>query len=367
MKKNHFQLLFQNQPTPNPFREGNEELPTSVFRLPTFLFFSLPSTLYALRSFLPTSNFRLPSLICLILTFFSIPDLSAQRSFIIHDNLKRTFSVHLPTSFNKTERLPLLIALHGRGGNGKSMVLVTRKGFDKLADQERFIVVYPDGLGQSWNDGRMDAETDDRAHIENIDDVGFISVLIDLMITDYNLDPKRVYITGISNGAMLSYRLACELSGKITAIAPVDGSIPDMLVKGCSPTEPVSVLAINNVNDPMVPYEGGQIFNHFHRKKLGEVLSVNESIGFWMSHNNCINNAIISDLPDNDPTDGTRVKRTQFINGNKGTEVILYSVYGGGHTWPGGLQYLPVRVIGRTSKDFDANTVIWEFFKRHSK
>ncbi len=116
------------------------------------------------------------------------------------------------------------------------MILLTRKGFNKLADKDGFIMVYPDGIELNWNDGRMDEEANDRAHRENIDDVGFISALIDSMIKDYNINPKQVYVTGISNGAIMSYRLACELSHKITAIAPVDGNIPVMLYPDCLPS-----------------------------------------------------------------------------------------------------------------------------------
>ena len=152
-----------------------------------------------------------------------------RRASFIHDNLKRTFNIHIPSFYNKSVQVPLVIALHGRGGNGWSMILLTRKGFNKLADKDGFIMVYPDGIELNWNDGRMDEEANDRAHRENIDDVGFISALIDTMIKDYNINPKRVYVTGISNGAIMSYRLACELSHKITAIAPVDGNIPVML------------------------------------------------------------------------------------------------------------------------------------------
>ncbi len=298
---------------------------------------------------------------------FPSPAGNEQRASLRHDDLERTFHIHLPTSYNKKEQLPLVIALHGRGGNGESMILVTRKGFDRLADTDRFIVVYPDGIELNWNDGRMDEEANDRAHSENIDDVGFISALIDLMITDYNIDPNRVYVTGISNGAIMSYRLACELSNKITAIAPVDGNIPHLLVSGCLPSKPVSLLAINNVNDPLVPFEGGEIYGHFHRVKLGKVLSVNESIGFWVNHNKCSTTPVVTEEPDRDPKDGTRVTRKEYINQNDGTEVILYTVDGGGHTWPGGFQYLPAWVIGKTSRDIDANEVIWTFFKKHSR
>lgn len=298
-----------------------------------------------------------------------LPKLSGsdQRASLIHDNLKRTFNIHIPQSFDKSTQIPLVIVLHGRGGNGESMILVTLKGFNKLADKDGFIVVYPDGIELNWNDGRMDEEANDRAHRENIDDVGFISALIDLMIKDYNIDQKRVYVTGISNGAIMSYRLACELSQKITAIAPVDGNIPYLLVHECSPSEPVSVLAINNINDPLVPFYGGEIQSSIKKVKLGKVLSASESIGFWVKWDDCSITPVETEEPDRDPKDGTRVKSTHYINGNDGTEVILYAVAGGGHTWPGGFQYMPKWIIGKTSRDIDANEVIWAFFRRHSR
>ncbi|MEI6050002.1 MAG: PHB depolymerase family esterase [Bacteroidota bacterium] len=298
---------------------------------------------------------------------FPTPAGSDHRESFIYDSLERTFHIHIPSSYDKTVQLPLVIALHGRGGNGESMILVTRKGFDKLSNKEGFIVVYPDGIELNWNDGRMDEEANDRAHRENIDDVGFISALIDSMINNYNIDPKRVYITGISNGAIMSYRLACELSYKITAIAPVDGNIPLLLLPECSPTNPVSVLAINNVNDPLVPFDGGEISGHFHRVKLGKVLSVNESINFWVNRNKCSISPLVTEEPDRAPNDGTRVLRKEYNNGINGTHVVLYSIDGGGHTWPGGFQYLPVWVIGKTSRDINASEVIWSFFKTHSR
>jgi polyhydroxybutyrate depolymerase len=303
----------------------------------------------------------------LSLVSFSAPSGKDEKSSLLHDNLERTFHIHFPQSYIKSSRLPLVIALHGRGGEGESMIIVTRRGFNQLADRDGFIVVYPDGIEKNWNDGRMDEEADDRAHKENIDDVGFISGLIDKMIKDYNVNPKRVYVTGISNGAIMSYRLACELSSKITAIAPVDGNIPYLLLHDCSPSRAVSVLAINNVDDPLVPFEGGEIWGHFHKVKLGRVLSVNESISFWINKDKCNTIPFIEQEPDRDPSDGTRVLRKEFTKGIDKTEVILYKIDGGGHTWPGGLQYLPAWLIGKTSRDINANEVIWNFFKSHSR
>lgn len=290
-----------------------------------------------------------------------------KRLSIMHDGIERTFHIHLPAMIDENKQLPVVFALHGRGGNGESMILVTRRGFARLADNDKFIIVYPDGIEMNWNDGRMDEEVKDIAHSENIDDVGYISTLIDLMIKNYKADPGRIYVTGISNGAIMAYRLACELAGKITAIAPVDGSIPYMLLKECSPSRPVSVLAINNINDPLVPYEGGEAYTHFHMTKLGQLLSVQESVGFWAKQNKCTEKPVVAKEPDRDPRDGTRVTRKEYGEGVEGTEVVLYSVDGGGHTWPGGFQYMPVWLIGKTSRDIDACEVIWSFFKKHSR
>jgi len=298
---------------------------------------------------------------------FGAPALYAQRTSFIHDGLKRNFKIYVPPDYEKSLQLPLVIALHGRGGNGESMILLTRKGFNKLADRDGFIVVYPDGIDLNWNDGRTDQEANDRAHRENIDDVGFISALIDTMISDYNIDPKRVYVTGMSNGAIMSYRLACELTLKITAIAPVDGNIPLMLLPECAPSGYISVMAINNTQDPLLPYDGGDIYGSLRITYLGKVVSVDESILFWVDWNKCSVNPVIIEEPDRDPNDGTKATSSHYLNGMDGTEVILFSIEGGGHTWPGGFQYLPVWIVGRTCRDFDACEVIWSFFKKHSR
>jgi len=125
--------------------------------------------------------------------------------------------------------LPLVIVLHGGGGTGEDQVKLTEGGLNTLADKEGFIVVYPDGFDKHWNDGRSGEETGYRTQEENIDDVGFISSLISYFIKELNIDPKRVYVTGMSNGAMMSYRLACELTEKIAAVAPVAGNMPQNL------------------------------------------------------------------------------------------------------------------------------------------
>ena len=263
--------------------------------------------------------------------------------------------------------MPLLIVLHGGGGTGRNMVKLTLGGFDEISEKKGFVVVYPDGIEKHWNDGRKSEETGYRAHKDNIDDVGFISSLIDNLINKMNIDPKRVYVTGMSNGAIMTYRLACELSGKIAAAAPVAGNIPQNILKHCVPSKPVSILAINSTNDPLVPFSGGDVTGPYGMKKLGKVISAEESVKFWADENNCSKAPIITPVPDNDPHDGTRIKKEEYANGRNNSEVVLYVIEGGGHTWPDGYQYLGKKIIGKTSHDINATEVIWQFFEKHSR
>jgi len=284
---------------------------------------------------------------------------------IMFGGSERTYLTHIPPSYGRIKLIPLVIALHGGGGTGKHMIRLTRGGFNRLADEENFLVVYPDGIKKHWNDGRRGEETGYRTHQKNIDDVGFISALIDHLIKEFNIDPNRVYVTGMSNGAIMSYRLACELTDKITAIAPVAGNMPQNLFPNCSPAKSISMLVINNVNDPLMPCEGGDITGPFGVRKLGKVLSASDTVKFWVNSNKCFSSPVVTEEPDRDTQDGTKVRKEAYSGGTDGTEVILYTIEGGGHTWPGGYQYLSERIIGKTSKDINANKIIWNFFKKH--
>jgi len=317
-------------------------------------------------------NKRLKGLFCLFLVIvvllFSgciddIPnDPNTYIRSITHDGLERTYRIHIPPSFNKTIQMPLVLALHGGMGTAEDMEeQLTLSGFNNLSDKEGFIVVYPDGIEKHWNDGRKNVSY--RTHQEKIDDVGFISALIDNITEEFNIDPGRVYVTGMSNGAMMSYRLACEIPEKIAAIAPVTGAIPEDIVPQCSPSKPVSVLAISGTDDPLVPWEGGDITSLFLHKPLGKVLSVPDSVNYWVIHNNCPPIPNITWLPDLDPGDDTRVRREIYGESDERTKVILYAIEGGGHTWPDGLQYLSESRIGKTCHDINANEIIWEFFR----
>jgi polyhydroxybutyrate depolymerase len=284
---------------------------------------------------------------------------------ITFGGVERSFRIHLPSGSLPSAPTPLVIALHGGGGTAANMIGLTLGGFDRLADSEQFIVVYPEGIDKQWNDGRTGSGH--RTERENTDDVGFIGALIDTLIATTYADPRRVYVTGMSNGAIMSYRLACELSRKIAAVAPVDGAIAEQTAHRCAPVKPVSVLAINNVDDRLVHWDGGDVTGPFGKRKLGRVLSVRTSVALWVEHDHCSPAPVVSSLPDVDPADGTRVRTEAFSGGEEGTEVVLYAVEGGGHTWPGGKPYLPEWLIGKTCRDLDACRAIWEFFKQHER
>ena len=286
----------------------------------------------------------------------------AQKSEMTWDGLKRTYVLYRPANLDPKVRHPLLLCLHGGTGTGAGMQKLTFDRFNELADRDGWLVAYPDGIGKNWNDGR---KIDDEAHGKNLDDVGFLSSLIDLCVQKEGADPKRVYVTGISNGAMMTCRLACELSDKIAAGAPVAGSMPANLPATCSPKHPVSMLFINGDKDPLVPFEGGYV--HFFRRKRGEVIAPSQAAADWAALDGCKDAPVTTSLPVKDPQDPTRVDRIAYPLSPNGSEVFQFVIHGGGHTWPGGWRYAGEWAVGKVSRQLDACDLIWDFFKRHSR
>lgn len=274
----------------------------------------------------------------------------------------RSYRIYAPKNLEKTRKYPLFVILHGGGGTGKGMPRLTRGGFEKLADKNGALLAYPDGLDKNWNDYRADKSR--KAQRENIDDVAFIKAMLDGIGTKYPVDPSRVYAAGISNGAMMSYALACRASDRFAAVAPVAGAMPENLVPACSPSRPVPVLIMNGTKDNLVHWEGGFVTGPFGKKKLGRTISVEKSRDFWLGKNSCKAAKEVFKL-DSDPEDGTWVIREAYSSCAGGSAVDFIRIDGGGHTWPGGMQYLPELVIGKTSGEIDANTEIWNFFMKH--
>ena len=264
----------------------------------------------------------------------------------------RTYWLYLPQGLDKKKPLPLIFVLHGSAGSGEDMMKVTQRGFERLSDRDKFVVVYPNVLGGRWNE--QDGTTDD---------AGFFLAVADHLAAQGLVDVKRVYVAGLSNGGMMAQRMACEQSDKVAAIASVAGSMTEKMAIACKPSRAVPVLLIHGTEDPIIPWNGGFIAGF---EEYGKVISARETVRFWAEHNKCNGTAVVSPEPDRDPQDGTRVQFEIFAGCSNKSEVTLVAIEGGGHTWPGGYQYMPERFIGRTSKDIDANTVIWNFLRSYS-
>lgn len=275
---------------------------------------------------------------------------------LVSGGLERTYLYRVPTTLDPAKKpWPMVIALHGRLGTGAGQE--TLSGLSSVADREGFIVVYPDGVDKSWADGRPGSPAQEKG----VDDVAFISALIDDFIAREGADPKRVFVTGMSNGGMMSYRLGCDLSGKVAAIAPVAGLMFAGLADTCAPGRAVPVMMFAGTEDSLMPYAGGQVGSDTG----GEVLSAAKTREKWATLDGCTDTATKTSEPDSAPDDGTTVTREAHTACAAGSEVILYTIENGGHTWPGGDQYLGEMIIGKTNRDIDASDLIWEFFGRH--
>lgn len=279
---------------------------------------------------------------------------------IVVDGVERSYYLHVPPGLDTDTAPPLLLALHG-GGRGDGRTVAKHVGFNALADRHGFVVAYPNGIDGRWNDGR--GVTYRGEFEEDIDDVGFIAALIDRLVGRRGVDPDRVYVTGLSNGGMMTLRLGCEIAPRLAAIAAVIASMPRNIVDGCEPAGPLPVLVMNGTEDPLVPWEGGQV--RFLRRTMGEVLSTNDTVRFWARHNGCDPTPERRSLPDRDTDDGSTVTVATWCADRPAREVMLYRIEGGGHTLPGSDIPDWPRLVGRKNGDIDGAAVIRDFLARH--
>jgi polyhydroxybutyrate depolymerase len=273
-----------------------------------------------------------------------------QKRQVTSGGLDRSYLLYVPGSVSKDKAVPLVLVFHGGGGHDYNMPRFTH--FDELADKEGFIVAYPESLNTHWNDGR---------DLSPADDIGFVKALIAEVERLYPVDPKRVYATGMSNGGFFSQRIACDLSDRVAAVASVAATLPEPLAGTCHPVRPLSVMFIQGTDDPLVHINGGPI-----AKTHGRNISLDDSAKFWVEKNGASSKPQSSDLPSHD-TNGTSVHKDVYSGGKGGTEVVVYTIRGGGHTWPSAPQYMPAILVGKTNHDLDATQAIWEFFATHSR
>lgn len=260
----------------------------------------------------------------------------AQRTVLV-DGLERAYLLHIPSGLKVSQPASLVFVFHGLAENAN--LIQQTSGFNEIADKNGFVVVYPNGSGSagalSWNAGACCGYALDN----NINEPAFIRLIISDLATVIKIDPKRIYASGFSNGALLSYRLACEMSDTFAAVAPVSGVL---LIISCQPAQPVSIIDFHGMTDNVVPYNGGGV----NPGTSQPFPPVEESISTWTQLNGC----------DKSPkVEQTGVfTSTTYSACKDGSTVELFAVKGVGHSWPS--QYI-----------VPASQMIWDFFASHSK
>lgn len=268
------------------------------------------------------------------------------------DGRTRSYLVHVPARYDRGKPTPVVLVFHGAFTNATVTTVLT--GLNAKADSAGFIAVYPNGTGvgngalffNAWSKSAPNGPPDD---------VAFTASLLDQLALQVNVDPKRVFATGISNGGMMCYRLAGELSERIAAIASVSGTLT---LPEYHPKRAVPVLHFHGTADTIVPFAGpkGKASKTFVMK------SVDETIKTWVALDGCAKQPATTTLPDT-AHDGTTVTRDVYSGGKDGSEVVLYTITGGGHNWPG--RIMPLKFLGKSTMNISANDLIWDFFCKH--
>ena len=288
----------------------------------------------------------------------------------------RTFVVHLPQGYDSQQRYPVVILLHGLNQDAAEMARLTH--FNELADRDSIIAVYPNALGGRWSLGgggeprpyrrgpyrrpgiwgpryppSLRSEPDDRREAApRNQDTQFLHRMLDRLATRYSVDTRRIYAAGLGEGGFMAIRMGCNMADRIAAIAVVAAAMPRML--NCIPSRPVPVLFMNGTDDPVVPHDGGR-----YKDGMLRLLSAEDSAKEWARLNHCSEKPSESKLP---ALQGGKDTKVYLFDGcQENAQVALYSVKNGGHTWPGGEQYMTEKEVGKTSHALNANETIWSF------
>lgn len=268
---------------------------------------------------------------------------------------RRSFLVYAPSSLR--QRPGAVLAFHGGNGDAERMVGIAQmRGY---ADQGGFLLVYPDAGGGQWNDGRI-------ATRDEPDDIAFTRAIVNLLEQQYGLDPSRVFATGISNGGLFDYRLACDAPDLVAGIAPVAANMPDALYESCRPRQGTPVMMFSGTDDRLMPFQGGQpdlarMIERARGPLTDAMIGAPRTAEFWAGVNGC-DNASSTQLQDA-REDGTTVTQISY-GGCEGGDVVLFQINGGGHNWPGS-NFRDTRIGGHVSQDIDATAAMIRFFQRY--
>jgi polyhydroxybutyrate depolymerase len=272
--------------------------------------------------------------------------------------LERSYVLHVPPGWTADSELPLVLAFHGAQSNPVNLRDVS--GLDAIADQSGVVVAYPAAALGDWNTECLQCGSD--AVVEEIDDLGFVSDLVGQLAADAGIDRRRVYVIGISNGALFVHYLACAAQGVVAAAASVAATlIAPEYVPACG-GDSVPIVFFHGSDDTFFPPEGGFVGNNVVNVRL---LSIEESVESWTARDCCDGTPQVTALPDVED-DGTTVVREIHGGCEQGAAVVYYAIEGGGHTWPG--SSVPSGgLLGRTSRDVSASPVAVDFFLDHSR
>ena len=287
-----------------------------------------------------------------------------ERLYWVHDG---SAGLHSPTakpSAHQPKSVPVVFVFHGGDDSAAGVAELTH--FTPLADQQRFIVVYPEAYQHQWNDGR-DAFLIPSER-KGVDDVAFTSTMLKQLQNQYAIDPRRIYATGFSNGAIFCHLLGARMPETFAAVAPVSGAMAEPVARQFHLTHPLSILAIHGTADPSVPYQGGNVDLWAH----GRTLSVDQTMELWRKEDHCLSatqaNADAHAQSSCPKTEHCAITTSHWVGDRRPRATVeLTTVHGGGHAWPGGPQYLPAFLIGPVCPNLDATAKIWEFFLKHPK
>lgn len=283
-------------------------------------------------------------LIALAVIFLQVNFSYSQKYYQIRwQNKPRNFYVYLPRNFNPSENLPVVINMHGFLTTAQFQMDYSQ--FNKTADSVRCIVIYPEGVDLRWNSGTFFFVSSD------VDDIGFLSDLMDRAAVLYNANLRKVYSTGYSAGGFMSYKLACDAANRIAAIAPDVASMVFDNLNSCVPSRPIHIAAFNGTADPVTAYFGIP----------GNFPSIDSIKHFWQIKNNCDIEPMIDTLPDF-RNDGTRIVTYTYLNCAQNIQQVFHKIINGGHVWPGANDIF-AGILGKTTQDISMNATAWSFFK----
>jgi len=284
---------------------------------------------------------------------------------VTHQNLRRSYLVHVPPQAAENRPLPLVLSFHGGGSNAEVMRAYTR--MDISADRDGYIVVYPNGSSGlqgrflTWNAGACCGP----ASALQVDDVGFSLAVLDDVAVRIPVDQTRVYATGLSNGAMMAYRLAAEASPRIAAVAGVAGT---MAMQSINPARPMPVMHIHSMQDHIARYDGGVGVPLSIADTRALQMSVEDMLRKWLDHNGCPLKPAVLETIDGQrgtPDENHAAIRRVYRPCRERVEVVLLQLTGPGHVWPGGVRNYNPQLLGTGTAVIDANSEMWKFFSRY--